>query len=279
MPHGSTLLARIAGKVRRRIDEIPRRGRTLVALVGHTRVGTHYLKSLLGTHPSVHFHDEVLYPNAEDPYFFYHHWAMCVREDPAAILVGQRVPELFEEYLWHMAEQREEPVVGFDLKIPQLEELPALHGVVHRHARVLHLVRRNTLRAVLSELAMWHRLRQGDTEVHRGYQPPPVRLRVDPDHVLAEAERRVELDEAIHHRYHDLGDTYLRLDYESLATSDDPSDALGPVMRFLGVDPSRATYQSDLVRQNPGPLAEMVRNADQLRQRLEGTAFSEQLDD
>lgn len=278
MPHGSTLLARIAGKVRRRIDEIPRRGRSLVALVGHTRVGTHYLKSLLGTHPSVHFHDEVLYPNAEDPYFFYHHWAECVREDPAAILVGQRVPELFEEYLWHMAEQREEPVVGFDLKIPQLEELPALHGTIHRHTRVLHLVRRNTLRAVVSELAMWHRLRHGDQEVHRNYQPPPVRLRVEPDRVLSEAQRRVDLDDSIRRRYQDLGEKYLRLEYEGFATDAEPRASLLPVMQFLGVDPSAATYRSNLVRQNPGPLAGMIRNADQLRRRLEGTAFLEQLD-
>ena len=184
---------------------------------------------------------------------------------------------ILDQHLSELAQRRSEQVVGFDLKIPQLQEMPRLHDAIAQgDYRVLHLTRENTLRSVISEDIMYKRIAQGDEQVHRDYTPAPVTVRVEPAQIVARLHNKVKLDDDVRERY--AGRTYLRLTYELIQHAASVRPALEPVMRFFGVNPDDATFKQPLQRQNPAPLRELVENADDLAVELRGTPFEAQLD-
>ena len=257
----------------------PRRddARRLLAIIAHGRTGTHHLRALLNTHPGVYCFSEILNPNLSNA-SFYAAWARAVADDPSAILVPHRLPDLFRAFLDDLVARRAETVIGVDVKIPQIGELPALYPVLDEVDLLVHLVRRNTLRAVVSELIMLERIRAGDPEVHRRHTPDPIRVRVDPADVLARLRYRTERDQWVAARYAHLGRRFRRLEYESIEHARDAPRAVAPILRDLGLRPADATFESHLARQNPFPLADLVDNLPDLRRALAGTPFEPQLD-
>jgi hypothetical protein len=251
--------------------------RRRVALIAHARTGTHYLRGLLNTHPGVFFYDEILYPSFFD-HGFYQRWRQAIETNPDALFVARSIRPIFEDLLRDLTDRRTEPVVGFDLKIPQLEELPRLHhAIIEADFDVIHLTRTNTLRSVISERIMWQRISDGDTVVHRDYTPAAASINIDPAALIAHMHRRLELDERIRTLYAPLGPRYCHLAYESFESEPDAPRTLAPILQHLGLDPAKATFRQDLKRQNPAPLRDLVTNFEDLAAALRNTPFEPQL--
>lgn len=248
-----------------------------VALIAHGRTGTNYLRELVNTHPDIFFYGEILHPHYYDT-GFYEFWRRAVAADDDMLFVGSHIATLLERHLTELTQRRTEQVVGFDLKIPQMQEMPRLHdAIVGGDYRVLHLTRENTLRSVISEEIMYKRIAQGDGQVHRDYTPAPVTVRVDPKQIVARLHNKVRLDDEVRDRY--AGRLYFHLTYESIQDASTVRGSLDPVMGFLGVHADDATFQQPLERQNPAPLRRLVENADDLAAELRGTPFEAQLED
>lgn len=252
----------------------------LLALFAHGRTGTTYFRSLLNSHQQIHCFGEVLFPDFWQG-GFYQCWHEAILEDKRNLLIHQRLPGLFEKYLRELAATNPKPVIGFDLKIPQIQETPVLHAVIWRErARILHLVRENTLRTVVSRRIMQERMSQGDNSVHRSYTPAPITIELEPARVIVEIKGLQETDNIIRQKYEGSARCpYLRIRYEDLAGPEGPDAVLQQVCEFLGVQPFEQQPQSELKRQNPSPVRDLIANITEVERVLKGTPYESMLDD
>jgi LPS sulfotransferase NodH len=179
--------------------------------------------------------------------------------------------------------------VGFKFQYGQFWGFP---GILERLSddsgiRVVHLQRRNPLRALVSlKLAQ----RTGSFVLETKRQPPHKRLAFAARHPLR-ATRRLQKKKlpatrpaievspeelatfivktnqtAQHHERLFRGHPMLRVYYEELAQS---VAVVDQVSRFLGVRPAPPVIT--LRRQNPEPLAELIQNYDELRDAFKST--------
>jgi len=252
----------------------------ILALFAHGRTGTTYFRSLLNTHQDIHCFGEVLFPDFWQG-GFYQYWHDAILEDKRNLLIHQRLPGLFENYIRDIASTHPKRIIGFDLKIPQIQETPVLHSVIWRErASVLHLVRENTLRTVVSRRIMQERMSQGDTSVHRSYTPDPITVHLEPGRVIVELKGLQETDNIIRQKYEDSARCpYLRVRYEDLSGPDGPDAVLNQVCNFLGVTPFEQQPQSELKRQNPAPVRELITNINEIERALQGTPYEPMLNE
>ncbi len=245
------------------------------ALIAHIRTGTSYLRSLLNTHPDAHFFTEALYPSLWEHGFF-QFWVREIGQDEQAILPHQIGPA-FRRYLDFLADARAERVVGLDLKIRQIDDLPVIHRVVRdSDLKIIHLVRRNTFRAHLSEHVMGKQVADGATNVHRDFTPPPTPVHMNPEELLPQLRHRVNADTRIE-RFYAHGDRYLKLYYEDFMDPSSRAAGLAPLFEHLGLSIQDASLDTDLKPQNPFPYKEVVVNHREVQRALKGSEFAEQL--
>lgn len=181
---------------------------------------------------------------------------------------------IFRDFIEEQAKALPTRVAGFDVKLEQILDLPLNHRIMKAVPFFfVHLVRRNLLRSVVSEKLLYARLRQGDKEVHRGYTPERQTCELDPLGVVAMIDRRRARDEEAEAFYGSLRRPYVKVTYEDFERIEDAPGALEPIFRMLEADPAQATLETDLVRQNPHPLSELIENFEAVERALRGTSY------
>ncbi len=249
----------------------------LVALIAHARAGTSYLRSLLNTHPAVHFYTEALYPTYWEHGFF-QYWLNEIQTDPRALFIQNDFHEVFRGYMGWLEASRSEPVIGVDLKIPQIDDLPTIHRILRdSDARIVHLVRRNTFRGALSQRVMLTRVESGERDVHGRSTPATTRVRLDPHDLLALMRYRVNSDRRIGRFYAACGERCLELEFESFEQPDGRAAGLASVFEHLGVAGDSASLETTLAPQNPFPYTEVIENHEEVWRVLRETEFASQV--
>lgn len=255
----------------------PQRQARPIAVLCQTRCGSQHLKALLGSHPQLTVLSQELFYPALTPNTFYGFWAQRIGADAARAIVPDAIEAEVRAYLDSLLAGVVGSWVGLDVKLHQLDAIPALWPAVQRAiaglgGSAIHLHRRNLLRSVVSERIMHERLAAGAGAVHRMDTPEPMRVRLDPAWTLGQLRQRARRDRRAAGLCTALGGATIA--YESF---EDPAVAPGVVAdlwRGLGLDVDGLVPSSELARQNPGPLGELVVNLDELRGALAPTRFA-----
>jgi LPS sulfotransferase NodH len=225
--------------------------RSKFVLFAQGRTGSTLLGDLLRSHPEVYFGDEAL----QSP----------VRSTRLAV----------ERMRWRHARH----AVGFHVKIYQLTDDQGisdpggwLRGMHRSGWRVVYLRRENLVRHVLSNMTAQAVNRYED----RDGSGDDVRLHVDPAELLhwMKVRQRVGRDEATAL----AGVPHMALSYErDLQDESDWGATLQRVFGYLDLDPVPVT--TNLHRQNPGALVDVIANYAEVKTALMGSEFARYLDD
>jgi LPS sulfotransferase NodH len=163
--------------------------------------------------------------------------------------------------------------VGFKLMYDQTRDHAGLLELLAlRRCRVVHLVRRDHLRALVSfDLATargaWHHY-QGD--VWRGTQ-----VRIDPSRLVRRIEDREAEIAHFRRRLRRLPLRTMEVQYERLVERRD--EALRSIFEFLGVPSAETAVSSTMLPSAVPSLADAIQNVDEVRSALSKTRFAPQL--
>lgn len=248
-----------------------------VAVLCQTRCGSQHLKALLGSHPQLAVLDQELFYPALTPDTFYGFWATRIGQEPARAIVPDAIEAEARAYVCALLDGAGCRWVGLDIKLHQLDAIPALWPAIRRTLGALggagiHLHRRNLLRSVVSERIMLERLAAGGGAVHRPDTPEPMRVRLDPAWTLAQLRQRARRDRRAAGLNAALGGATIA--YESFEDPADAPGAIASLWRGLGLDAAGVAASSTLARQNPWPLGELVVNLDEIQRALAPTRFA-----
>ena len=235
-----------------RLLRVPRpQERRKFILFAQGRTGSTLLGELVSSHPQVLFADEIL---------------------------RAKVPAT---RLWAEAQRRHRPdlVFGFHVKIYQLTDVQGVRDPaawlrrMHSHGwRLIVLRRRNLLRHVLSNMTI-----TATGTVHdRSGSARATGLTVDPGELVYWMRQREQVGAAEAAAVQDL--PHLALTYEDDLV--DPArwqETAGRVFAHLGLEP--APVRTSLHRRNPGRLADLVANHEEVVAALAGTPYGRFLDE
>jgi hypothetical protein len=158
--------------------------------------------------------------------------------------------------------------VGVRLSYIQARKYPEiLEWAQENDVGVIHLIRKNSLKAIVSHFCACKRgVHHSTSEVGRvTVRILPLRLK----RRLQRLSREIEKYRAVLVDGH-----HLELYYESLTA--DQGAEMQRVLDFLGVDQS-VSLTSDLVKLNPDSLADILENFEQIARAFKGTPFEEYL--
>jgi LPS sulfotransferase NodH len=161
--------------------------------------------------------------------------------------------------------------VGFKLMYDQTRDHPGLMSILTlARARFIHLVRRDTLSAVVSfdiasERDRWH--------YHAGQPVPPLRVRTDTRSLLERLQERDTEVERFRQRMARMRVAVHEVAYEDLVARRE--ETLSAVLEFLGVPQPTRPLRSSLVRPTPARAVDLVENRADVRAALAGTRYAE----
>lgn len=244
-------------------------------VLSHPRTGSNYVIDLLGSHPSIVTYGELFSPGfllgslkpaiVKRWPFIYHAYTYIRERFPLVILKHV----VFRHY------RKKVSAVGFKIFYehahtgkskavwPFLRETEGL--------KIIHLKRRNILRSYVSYLIA---NRTGEFIRFSTNAPPrAVRVKVNIKRCRARFSK-IERDRAKFEKYFS-GHDILTVWYEDLCAR--PQQQLRKIQSFLGV--SAAPLYSTVVKQNTGPLWEIVSNYRELRKAFARTRWAAFFDD
>lgn|GEM_PF-1259993 len=250
------------------------RRQTIFVVLTTQRSGSGWLVDLLDDHPAIASYAEMF--RVTD---------MTVSDYGATavprfeVMVGQRAfstaPGLVvrrHAYVRGLARAHPEALaVGFKLMYDQTRDHPGLMSILAlTRARFIHLVRRDTLSAVVSfdiasERDRWH--------YHAGQPIPPLRVRMDTKSLLERLQRRDTEVERFRRRLARMRVAVHEVAYEDLVARRE--ETLSEVLEFLGVPQPTLPLRSSLVRPTPARAADLVENKADIRAALAGTPYAE----
>lgn len=163
--------------------------------------------------------------------------------------------------------------VGFKLMYSQLTSIakPLMPALWLKRVRLIHLIRRNSLDVVLSKEA--GEARHGVLHAREGQPVESVRLRLRTDDLMKRLTAHERAVAGARVRFKKVGLSYREVFYEDLVA--DEAGGFASLFEFLGVEP--APVSSSLQKVNPTAHEELIENYGEVREALEGTKFSGQL--
>lgn len=218
------------------------------AIISTARTGSNYLAGGLKTSPSIRMYHEIFADHNRQ--------------------IGKDFEKVFSTVF--LPESRATKLVGFKVFYNHLTPEEWQKFLAYRDLKVIHLVRRNRLKTVISlEIAFktgrWTKSRNVGAPVDK-------RLHLDPAGVLARLEEIEEGEKATRARFADRD--MMEVFYEDLVRS--PREAFAAVGAFLDVqdlDPE----QIRLKKQNPEPIRRLITNFEEVEAALRNTKFEEYL--
>lgn len=247
-------------------------GRSRYVLVGHQRSGTHLLGSLLRSVPDVFHYDEVLVPTYVGNYagegLFFTYFRQAVKEDWGNLLITDYtvVDRLFNEFFKQTSESASASIVGYDIKIDQLNCFPRLFGSLPSWGfKIIHLVRQDYLARVISHQVMIERVAAGEKLIHKIKQGP-IRLRVDIERTIGWMLSDRAANQHVESIFSTFAGRYLKLAYEDLSSANRDREVMR-ALRFVG---SRydGPLSTDTIKQATEPLSDVVENYSELVQEI-----------
>src|SRR6266508_2176742 len=220
------------------------------AIVGNARTGSNYLLDGLKSSPSIRVYHEI----------FADH--------------NRRIGEDFDRVLSTVfqPESKSTKIVGFKVFYNHLTENEWQKFLAFRDLKIIHLIRTNRLRTVISlEIAFktgqWTKSGKGSSG-----EIKVKRLMLDPSKLIKRLERMEEGEATARIRFHDR--QILEVIYEELVKS--PKlvfEAVGKYLGVDGIDPGKIRLR----RQNPETLQQLIINYDEIEAALRNTRFAEYL--
>jgi len=263
-------------------------------IVSNARTGSTMLVDALNSHPRVRCFREIF--NRLRPEIDY---AVPGYDGTNRDHINQRYldPAAFLRAQVYGPEAATMDAIGFKVHYGHFEGFPKLLGVLQEDTgiRVIHLVRRNALRALVSlrlaeTTGEWARFRRTEMTVggavrsgRRRLRAAAVRfglrkgsapsVRLSPEECVSYFEETSSL--AAEYAASFASHTVLNVTYEELLEMRDV--VFEATLDFLGVE--RAPLQTTLERQRPEPLRVLIENYDEIAATLRGTAYAEFLED
>ena len=236
------------GALRRQLAGVfGRRDFTRFIILSRSRTGSNLLLSLLNSHPNVQAEWEIFARLEGEPHD--RRLARTFGRQPRRIRAKG-----FKLFYYHPLDD-DSGALWRDL-------------VADPSLRVIHLKRRNILRCLVSrKIAAQRDAWSADAE-----QPAEAAQRKAVSFTASELQEGFSQTRSWEH----MGDRDFRrhrllsLAYEDLAAQ--PAATLERVQRFLGLPPVR--LNSDMKKQNPEPLRQLVANYDELKQAFDGSPWS-----
>ena len=269
--------------------------KNLTVLLARQRSGTHFLASVLSSHPEVHCWGEIL-NSREDAItrFDWNYFAYLARTTDIVKYNPDTELEHFEGFIDWLRDRTPAPNVVIDIKYNSLNHVPVgwagpasppgiLTWFIEQGARVIRLTRRNHLRHIVSEKLAnanqrWH--------IVNGEPLKQARVSLSPEAILKRLKVAANADAYFDHvftLYPDLGpDQYLEFDYEDMVPvlnkgmSNSVKDRLAS---FLQVDAQYFSDQGNLRKSAPQPLDQIISNYDLIASALRGTPYESFLQD
>lgn len=222
------------------------------AIVGNARTGSNYLLDGLASSRAIRTYHEI--------------FAAHNRE------IGQDFDKIFRTVF-----QKERPgvrIVGFKVFYNHLTPEEWDRFVAHREFKILHLIRRNRLRTVIS-LAIAYKTGQWTSSSHRRAMRPEDRMvALEPARLLDQIEKIREGEQLARERFSDR--PVLEAVYEDMVAA--PLQTFERIGAYLGVDDVDPT-RIHIRRQNPERLDHLVTNFPEVRDTLQGTPYATYLDE
>jgi LPS sulfotransferase NodH len=220
------------------------------AIVGNARTGSNFLLDGLKSSPSVRMYHEIFADHNRR--------------------VGEDFDRVFSTVF--QPESQSTKIVGFKVFYNHLTEDEWQKFLACRDLKIIHLIRRNRLRTVISlEIAFktgqWTKSGKGNSGEFK-----EKRLKLNPSKLIKRLEQIQEGETTARIRFRDR--QVLEVVYEELVQS--PQSVFESVSAYLGVDgidPNKIR----LKRQNPETLRQLIINYDEIEAALRNTRFAEYL--
>jgi LPS sulfotransferase NodH len=240
------------------------------------RSGATFFIKCLSSHPQIACRHETIfsqncrfkYLSFDRPGSFYHQYRTSSKSRQFAhwFRRNQLIHACLDDYLH--AQPHDVQALGFKVSYNHIEKYPDIVTWIEEHdTRVIHLVRNNILKTVLSlETSKLRKLHHSTEKVK------PVQVHLKPWKLLRNLKRRARIIEKYRAAF--TNNPRLELSYESLVANQDAE--MRRVLQFLDVD-TFMSLDTDLVKINPDSLEDIIENYDQVAQALKGTAFEKYL--
>lgn len=231
-------------------------------LITHTRSGGTMLNYALSTHPRIFW-------TRGEPLLRQMEW-------------GKAFPDASDiQILECITRASFYTVAGCKITYEQLTQ-DIWEWIAKKKVRVLHLVRENMIRVIVSQIitGMVASQRLPEHRAHSFEKLEPVKISVNPSAVIAKMVQQEADVERKRARLTDLKLPMLELTYQELTGQQEvdrlPDAISEKICSFLGVrlEPLRC----DLKRVNSAPLSEIVENWPELEARIRKTKYKEWLD-
>lgn len=234
------------------------------------RSGSTFLRSLLSSHPDIRIEGEFLYqdPTVDSNWLYFRFWADMIKEDISWISPNRKY-ELYNHYLHNLSTRRgniPNKFYGMDLKLEQLDNFPWMADrLLESESKFIILKRANLLKQVLSEVAMYMRL-SNSIMPHGSKSQQLLSVTVDPIAIVQRMRYKKSITESFLAKVKTNGNRNrcVVVTYESLIAQNGciNRNILDGLVEFIGAEPRDLT--SDIVKQNPFSVEEMVINYDDL---------------
>ena len=239
----------------------------MYTIVSHQRSGTHWLLSLLRSHPACFGVGEVLH-NGETKYNYYSFLGRLAASDPEVLFPSGQIAG-WNAFLASLPIPSGVHPVAI-LHYNQIEMLPNLLLLhILSTTGIVHLVRENILRSIVSDRVAAKRKALPPELAQPG---APVRVTLAAHALVPELTRRTE---QIANWRELLGPVNpVEVTYEGLL-----ADTAGECNRILAaLDLPPQPLSSNRQRMTPQPLSDVLTNFDEVTDALRGTRFESMLD-
>jgi hypothetical protein len=235
----------------------------MFVILSQQRSGTHFLLSLLGSHPRVKGFGELLEPRSSVGFYPYRN---ARAEQDASLLGPDKAFAVWRDYLAQLTAGLHASTCP--VAIVMYNQLGTLPRPLAEHVfrfPVVHLIRRNLLRTHLSD----HINRTTDKPPHTRKESPLSRVSLPVDGLVDELRNRAAVIET--HRRLLRDKRHIEVSYEALCA--DPETRR--ITDFLGIEP--LPLSTTLRRSNPHALREILANYDAVEEALRDTEFAPML--
>lgn len=227
-----------------------------ILIVASQRSGTHWLISLLSSHPSLSGYGEIFHAKGSK-WGFFSFLTRALAEDPE-LLFPTNNHQQWKRYLENLPESPARPI--FILMYNQTDYIsPHFCKMLLKNSDVIHLVRKNKLRQHVSNLINRARLKAA----HTREKLEKVQIPVPIESLASELEEREKTCEQWTETLKPYG--FIEISYEEIPGN------IQAVQDFLGIPPQQ--LRSELQPTNPEPLSEIISNFGEVTRELEKTPF------
>lgn len=269
--------------------------KSVTLLLARQRSGTHFLASVLNSHPKVHCWGEIL-NSREDARtrFEWNYFAYLARTTDIVNYNPDTALKHFEGFVSWLCDRTPTPNVVIDIKYNSLNHVPVgwagpasppaiLTWFIEQGAKVIRLTRRNHLRHIVSEKLAndnqrWH--------IVNGEPLEKSKITLSPDAILKRLKVAANSDAYFDHAftlYPDLGpDQYLEFDYEDMVpvlNAGMSEEVKNKIAAFLQVDAGAFSEPGGLRKSAPAALDQIISNYQELAAALKGTPYEHFLQD